>query len=492
MYKQITIRTLNEQGVKQSEIARQLDCHRHTIANVLSREHVTAKQTRVKDSVYAAFDTKIKEYLEKPKKEKVSNLRIYEILKDEYHVRSTYVNLCKYIQKYHPKQKEAFGVQMHEPGETAEIDFGYLGMHAGQRGKVVKTYGLAVVLPYSKLDFYAITYDQKLETLITELERAFSCFGGVPKRLKVDNMKTAILKNQHYDLQFNQDFLEFAYHYNAVIIPCSPYSPEQKGTVEAGIKYLQGNFIAGRTFQDDVDIKQQLREWMDTYANKRVHGTTRKVPIEVFQAEERKMLQALPEAPFAFFNRGARTVSANCHIHFQNNYYSVPSVLVGKEITIRWNASLLRIIYQAEQVALHTITHESGTYVTRRSHLPDYKAYSQTEYQARIEVQFADMGESAHEYFRLLLIQKESYWFRIARYILGYCKEYGAEAVNASLKRALYYNALDVVTIKNILEKKLYAIETEPKLLDNESMLGEGTRNTLTRDLTYYEVEGAV
>ncbi len=210
MYKQITIKTLDKQGIKQSDIARQLGCHRHTIANVLQRENFIEKQTRVKNSVYAAYDAKIKEYLQKPKKEKISNLRIYEILRDEYHVRSTYVNLCKYIQKYHPRPREAFGVQVTDPGETAEIDFGYVGMFPDASGKLVKTYGLAVILPYSRLDFYAITYDQKLPTLIKELENAFSYFGGVPKRLKVDNMKTAILKNQHYDLEFNQGFLEFA------------------------------------------------------------------------------------------------------------------------------------------------------------------------------------------------------------------------------------------------------------------------------------------
>src|SRR3990167_2824745 len=119
-------------------------------------------------------------------------------------------------------------------------------MFPGQLGKPVKTYGLAVVLPYSRLDFFAITYDQKLETLIKELENAFSYFGGVPKKLKVDNMKTAILRNQHYDLEFNQDFLEFAYHNNTVVTPCTPYSPEQKGAVESGIKYLQRNFVSGR------------------------------------------------------------------------------------------------------------------------------------------------------------------------------------------------------------------------------------------------------
>jgi transposase len=489
MYQQITIKTLHKQGARNAQIARQLGCHRNTVGNIIAREGLIEKQTRIKESVYAAYDARIKEYLDKDKKEKISNLRIYEILHDEYGVESTYVNLCKYIQKYHPKSKEAFGVQTTEPGEVAEIDFGYLGMLPGIKGQPVKTYGLAVILPYSKLDFYAITYDQKLETLVAELENAFTYFGGVTKRLKVDNMKTAILKNQHYDLEFNLDFLEFAYHYNTVVIPCTPYSPEQKGTVESGIKYLQGNFIAGRIFKDGADLKGQLRTWTDTYANKRVHGTTRKIPEEVFWNEEAQCLQPLPDTPFSFFNRSIRTVAQNCHIHFENNYYSVPACLVGKDVAVRFNTSLVRIVLKGEQVALHRRTSGIGNYVTNRCHLPDYKVYSQTEYQKRSEEQMAAVGEYAHEYFRFLLEIKDSYWFRSVRIILGLTKEYGDDAVNLTLKRAIYYKVTDLTTIKNILKKKLYLVAQEPRLLEKQVPIS-AEQSALFRDLTYYTQSG--
>jgi hypothetical protein len=227
-------------------------------------------------------------------------------------------------------------------------------------------------------------------------------------------------------------------------------------------------------------MKRQLTDWVQNYANQRIHGTTRKVPMEVFLNEEKERLQPLPDTPFAFFNRGVRIVSSNCHIHFANNYYSVPSCHVGNEVTIRWNEHLLRIIHLGEQVALHTISSETGTYVTQRSHMPDYKTYSQTEHQAKFEAKFADMGEDSHAYFRHLL-EKEPYWFRIVRSILGLRENFGDAAVNASLKRALYYHVRDVGTIKNILEKKLYTIETEPKLLDRSSNEG-----SLTRNLDYY------
>ena len=78
MYQQITIKTLAKQGVKKTCIARELNCHRNTVANILKKEKLTGKQTRAKPSIFAAFDTRIKEYLDK----RVTNLRIYEILKE--------------------------------------------------------------------------------------------------------------------------------------------------------------------------------------------------------------------------------------------------------------------------------------------------------------------------------------------------------------------------------------------------------------------------
>ncbi len=413
----------------------------------------------------------------------ISRLRIYEKLQEEYKLHVSYINVCKYMQKHFPKPVEAFGVQQTNPGEEAELDFGYLGMLPGPSGKPVKTYGLAVVLAYSRLDFYAITYDQKLETLCKELENAFRYFGGVPLRLKVDNMKTAILKNQHYELDFNQDFLELANHYGTIIVPCEPYSPEQKGKVESGIKYLEMNFVGGRTFADASDLKNKLRDWMDNYANKRIHGTTKKVPREVFQAEEQMKLQSLPDTPFSFFNRSVRKVARNCHIHFENNYYSVPFQYVGKEVTVRWNEAVVRIICRSEQVALHTRSTSKGEYVTVRSHLPEHKVYSETERQAKCEAQMQEIGEDAHEYFCMLLKIKPGYWSQTVRGVLGLCKQYGNEAVNLSLKRVVYYQAVDVTTIRHILEQKLYLLEPEPilpKLVEEKPLM--------SRDLTYYAV----
>jgi transposase len=479
MYKQITVQTLHQQGVKHSEIARQLGCHRNTVTNILERKTVIEKQTRQRSSLLDPHLEKIKELHEKD----VTGVRIHEILRDEYKVHVAYDTLRKYMAKHLPKSIEAFGVQITDPGEEAELDFGYLGMLPGIGGKPVKTYGLAIVLAYSRVGYYAICYNQKLATLVAEVKKAFSYFGGVPKKLKVDNMKTAIRKNQRYQLEFNQDFLEFAQHYNTVVVPCEPYSPEQKGKVESGIKYLQNNFINGRTFTDDKDIAAKLKDWMVNTANQRVHGTTRKVPWTVLVETERKALQLLPAEEFTLFERGVRKVGLNCHIHFANNYYSVPFSLVGKEVTVRWNEAIVRIVYQGEQVALHARSNGCGEYVWVRAHLPKHKRYSETEHQAQYEEKLRAIGTDAHEYFRMLLRAKPGYWKVTVRGILGLCEQYGSESVNLSLKRAAYYEAVDVTTIRHIVEQKLYLLALEPilpKQAEEQPVMG--------RELTYYTV----
>ena len=136
MYQQITIKTLHNQGEKKSRIARELGCHRNTVSNIIKRDGIIEKQTRVKSSVFDPYKGKIWEYLDK----KISRLRIFELLGEEYGVMSTYINLRKYIQNQFPKRIEAYGVQTTEPGEVAEIDFGYLGMLPGYLGRPVKTY----------------------------------------------------------------------------------------------------------------------------------------------------------------------------------------------------------------------------------------------------------------------------------------------------------------------------------------------------------------
>jgi len=460
------------------------------VANVIRNEKAVEKQTRNKSSYFAKYKQQIKQWLDK----KYSKLRIYEILSQEHDIDRTYDSMCKYIQKHFPKKREAFGVQITYPGEEAEVDFGYLGLFPDNNGKTSRAYVFVITLSYSRKAYYVITDDQKIQSVLNALIGAFTFFDGVPTKVKVDNMRTAILRNQHYDLQFNKDLLDFANYYNFVIKPCAPYKPNQKGKVEAGVKYVQNNFLVGRTFTSRMDMRQQLKSWTVNYANKRTHGTTKKVPEVVFMQKEKNKLLQLPENPYLILNRSTRSVKPNCHISFQNNYYSVPSKYAGDSVVIRWNQEILRILSETTIIATHKINHSQGEYITVRSHLPEYKVYSETEYQERYETKMREIGEHAHKYFQRILSKKHGYWFRSMRGILGLVKEFGNERVNLSLQRALNFNVLDLTTIRNICERQLYLYDEQPKLLETtegkveySKLIGTTNRLVVQRDLSYYK-----
>jgi len=140
------------------------------------------------------------------------------------------------------------------------------------------------------------------------------------KRLKVDNVKAAITRNRHFELEYNLDFLAFANHYGTIVVPCTPYSPQEKGKVEAAVKSLKQNFVSDREFTDSSDLKRKLNNWMNSYANMRVHGATRRVPWQELLDTERKALLLLPEGEFNIFQRSVRRVGLNGHIRFDKAY----------------------------------------------------------------------------------------------------------------------------------------------------------------------------
>ena len=475
MGRQYTILTLHKQDKTNAEIARQLHCNRHTVENIIKRGEVVEIQTRHKPSAVAPYQEQIKEWLKNPK---ITRWRMYEMLQEEHQVTFSYDALRKFVRK-HIAVPVAFGVQEHLPGGETEVDFGDLEVRLREGDKFAKFQLLAFVLPYSGFKYYELCDNQKLETFCTGFQHAFDFFGGVPKKAKIDNLKAGVNKNERYALEFNQCFLEFAYHYGFVINPCTPYHPEQKGTVEGGVKFAQKNFAPGRVFQNKEEVKKQLREW-NTRINKKVHGTTHKVIEDVFLHEEKQKLQPLPENAFSFFNRCERIVANNCLVHFENNYYSVPFSYVGKTVTLRWNQSIIRMIYQGEEIALHKLcTQGSGNFIKERVHFPAHKLYSEAEYKQYHENKMAQIGVNAQQYFLVLLQAQPDYWRQTLRPIYGFVQKFGNEAVDKALRRALSYQAMDSRIIRHILEGKLYEIVETVEL-------PVFTDTSNSRELTYY------
>lgn len=459
MYQQITIKTLKKQGKANAEIGRIMGVHRNTVRNVLSRE-VMEKQKRNRPSSFSTYQTQIESLLDQG----LTKLRVWQILVEEHQIERTYSAFVKFCQDHvQSDTPSAFGIQSTPPGDEAEVDFGYAGKFADLEGKLVKVWVFVMTLSYSRQGFYLAVLDQKVETFIQAHIAAFEYFGGIPRTVKVDNLKAAVITNGRYDLELNRLFLDFSLHYGFVITPCPPRKPHHKGKVERSVDYVKRNFIAGRKFEHINQLNQQMRTWMIKTANQRVHGTTKQVPQIVFDQEEKPKLQSLPQEAFPLTPALSRKVNTNCHIQINNSYYSVPAKYVGEMVEAKVGGKLISIYYNQTLIATHPSSSSQGKYVTTRTHLPQDRVYSTTEYQAKYEAQFVAIGPHAHQFFQALL-QKTSMWTKTAKMILGLVNRYGPDKVDKACKRAVAYQAIKASVVKRICEKNLEDTELEPRL----------------------------
>jgi len=450
-----TIKTLKELGKSKSEIARITGHDWKTVQKVIREINrgVMAPQMKERRSTVEPY----KETVTKLMEEGLTAVRIHQEIAAEGFA-GKYSAVKKYVRKI--KGKEVF-VRVHTPaGHEVQVDFGYVGRTKDDAGVSRKTWVFNMRLSYSRLDYYEKVYDQKVETFINCHINGFEAFKGVPEVVKIDNLKAAILEANFYGPVYQKMYREFADHYGFKPLPCRVYHPNDKGKVESGIKYVKGNFFKGRKFTDGADCDRKLRLWTEE-ANKRVHGTTKRVPFEVFEKEERPKLLPLPSSKYQTCQAGTRLVYHDCHIFVENNYYSVPFEYVGKEVDIEIADTLIRVFYKGVLVAVHARLQGRGQFSTDQGHYPKYKRYSETEHQEKYQTKMAEIGVFAEQLFFLILKETRNNWPPPVRGILSLTKTYPKGIVELACKRALSYGAWQYHIVRNICQNGAYTLPVE-------------------------------
>jgi len=451
-----TIKTLWKRTKNKSEIARITGHDWKTVAKVIKdiEKGVEIPKKKPKTTIIDNFKQTVLKLMEKD----LSAVRIHEELaRDGFG--GSYSTVKKYMQEI--KRKDNIFVRIHtEPGEEAQVDFGYLGITKDDAGKNRKTWVFNMRLSYSRLDYYCKVYDQKVETFIACHINAFEFFGGVPEYVRIDNLKSAILKASFYEPVYQQAYKDFATYYSFSPIPCRTRRPNDKGKVESGIKFIKNNFFKGRTFASGADLDCQLKAW-NMAINGRIHGTTRKVPLEVFTGKEKSCLSSLPPVRFAISKISTRKVYHDCHIYVDYNYYSVPYEYVGKKVDIELTDSLVRVFYAGERIALHKRITDKGVFSTVEGHYPAFKIFDAAENQNIFRQKMKEVGPYCEKFFDKTLDQKPKSSSAIARGVLSLKKLYSDKVIEASCRRALFYGAIEYRVVKSICKSSAYVLPLE-------------------------------
>lgn len=454
-----TIKTLLEKGKSQRAIARELGISRKVVRRINTELKEGQPPSRYqRDKKLSAYEDQIKSYLESD----LSAVLIHRRLEQKHGLQVSYTNVRRFVAQL--KDQEAY-VPIHTAvAEEAQVDFGYLGKFEKADGTFVKVWVFNMVLSHSRYAYYEIVTDQSVLSFIRCHIHAFEFFGGVPQWVLLDNLKAGVIQPDFYEPLLQEHYSEFLAHYGCAGKPCRVRKPEHKGKVESGIKYLKNNFVKGLEHRNYDRLIRELEQWNTQICNKRTHGTTRKIPLEVFNQVEKEALATLPAQRYDIWQWEERKVNRMGHISFRCNYYSVPYEYIGQQLRVKSNGSLIKIFCDHQEVALHQVSKERGCYITRPEHLPVHKQPKGLDYyQSKLE----QIGPAAVAMMQAFIKQDPNHWKEKTQGILSLKKIYPLSMIENACQRALQFKSYSYLSIKNICQKGLVSDVQEDALPDN-------------------------
>lgn len=361
------------QGVPKARVAQKYGISRQSIYNILAEQSSAPRPRRERGSILDRFKEFIKAKLEDFDVPATTVLE--DIRKLGYQGGLTTVkDFVREVKGEQVRQViERFETM---PGRQAQVDWGECGtIEIG--GVNRKLYVFVFVLGFSRMLFARFTTSTRQPVLLTLLREAFERF-GVTSELLVDNMRTAVDRHSLGEqVRFNSAFLDFCEHYGTTPMACPPYWPKAKGKVEAGVKYVKGSFLKGRSFTSLEDLNQQLEAWLDNKANVRKHGTTGERPIDRFAVEVEFLRPATAVPVFDTRELLIRQVQPDCHVRFAGTAFSVPPVVdgkktVGESVHVRTTGNTpgthFEILLNGRVLASHTVPPAGIKWVTLPGH----------------------------------------------------------------------------------------------------------------------------
>lgn len=347
---------LHRQGLSVSAIAERTGHDRKTVRKYIHQGLAvpTYKPRESRSTVIQPFESYLRERVAAwPELTGARLLR--EIRELGYTGGKTMLN--DFLREVRPPPAPTFEVRFETPaGHQAQVDFAEFRVEfAGERVSR-KVWLFAMVLGHSRYLWAQYVMHQDLATVLRCHMEAFEHFAGVPREILYDRMKTAVLGEPDEDkpIIYNAKLLACGAHYGFVPRACQPYRAQTKGKVERPYRYIRADFFMARRFLDLEDMNRQLRCWLDTVANVRLHGTTDRIVAEHF-SEERPALQSLPAGRFDAVIRQQRRLSHDGCVSVAGNYYSVPDGTRRRVLDVEITPDQVRIHEDGQLIALHRL-----------------------------------------------------------------------------------------------------------------------------------------
>ena len=438
----------DQQGLNASQIAKEVALDRRTVAYWLTQAQFRPRKSRPAVSKLDPFKPDLVRLLERYP---YSAAQVFQRLREQGFTGS-YGLVKAYVHTIRPRRQATFLTLAFAPGECAQVDWGSFGtVPVGHTHRQLSFF--VMVLCYSRMLYVEFTVSQTMEHFLACHQHAFEFFGGIPHKVMVDNLKSAVLKRAVGDAPvFNPKYLDFARHHGFTITPCNVGKGNEKGRVENGVGYVKKNFLAGLEVPDFSALNPAARHWLDTVANIRLHGETREQPTVLWQTE-RPALRPVPLQPFDIATVSQVRASRQFRITVETNRYSVPAQYAGQALTLKTYPDRLCLYHGDQLIARHVRRYERFQDVEDPDHPKPLLEQRKKARDHKVFMRFLALSPRAEAYY-LQLEERRLNPHHHVRKIVALSDIYTPEAVARAMEDAFVYEAFSSDYIANLVEQR--------------------------------------
>jgi len=452
------IRQCHEQGLRISQIADKLAMDPRTVHYWLEAGSYHQRKKAERPGKLDAYKPQILQRLEKYS---YTSEQMFRQIKESGYVGGITI-LKDYMTKIRPRKTTPYLTLSFAPGECAQVDWGHYGsVQVGSTRRKLSFF--VMVLCYSRMMYVEFTVSQTMEHFLGCHVNAFNFFGAVPEKIMVDNLKSAVIKRMVGQAPvFNAKYLDFANHYGFKIKACAVAKGNEKGRVENAVGYVKKSFLGGLDMPEFSAVNPGTRQWMDEVANVRVHGTIKKRPVDVFDAEKRS-LRPLPSELYNIATIKPVRATKMFRVVLDTNRYSVPHEHAGAKLGMHVWPDRVCFYHENNLIARHTRSYDRHQDIEDPDHPKALLQQRRRAKDQRLYMSFLKLSPKAEEYHNELANRRMNPKHHV-RQIVALSEIYSADEMARALDDAFTLQAFSCEYIANILEQRKH-IAKEPGAL---------------------------
>lgn len=441
-------------------IASQLSVHHDVVRRVLSQHGMPGqnlfRRSRLEDPYVDFVVDTLKKY------PKLHGSRLFQMVEERGYPGSE-SHFRRVVARLRPrKSPEPFLRLSKLAAEEAQVDWGCFG--SVQIGKAPRRlYAFVMTLSWSRMIWLQFFFDMQMANFLRGHVDAFAFFGGTPRKLLYDNLKSAVVEREANAIRFNEHLLQLATHYGFEPRAAAPRRGNEKGRVERSIRYVRDSFFAAREFHDIERLNEEAHTWsLNVSASRRWPQDDTRLVRAVF-AEETAKLRALPGDHFPTAERTVVSIGRTPWLRFDRNDYSVPAKYVRRRLDVLVCHKRVRVVADGAIVAEHERSFDRRASIEDPAHTQELRTIKRKARQASAGDRLRACAPSAESFLHRAAERGHNMGGLVSR-LLELLDTHGGQELEKAIAAVNERDVVSANAVRLVLEQRARAAGRKPPL----------------------------